>query len=59
MSPTDLEKLLKIFALIQQGLLAANQILANKASQGGMETKDIFARAEQHTDEALAIINTL
>lgn len=59
MSPADLEKLLKIFALIQQGLLAANQILANKASQGGMDTKAIFERAEQHTDDALSIINAL
>lgn len=59
MSPDELEKLLKILALIQQGLVAANQILANKASQGNMDTTAIFARAEQHNSDALDIINAL
>lgn len=59
MTADELEKLLKILALIQAGLAKANEILANKASQGGMDTKAIFDRASQHNSDALDIINAL
>lgn len=59
MTPEDLEKLLKLLVLIQQGLKAANEILVNKATQGGMSTQDILVRAEKHNEEALDIINAL
>lgn len=59
MNPADFEKLLKLLALIQQGLVAVNEILVNKASQGGMDEKALSDRAEEHTKEALDIINAL
>lgn len=59
MDANELEKLLKLLTLIQAGLAKANEILANKATQDGMTTEDIFKRAEQHNEEALNIINQL
>lgn len=59
MDANELEKLLKLLALIQAGIRAANEILVNKATQGGMTTEEIFARAEKHNDEALELINNL
>lgn len=59
MTPEELEKLLKLIALIQQGAKALTEVLANKATQGDMTTEEIFMRAEQHNEEALSIINDL
>lgn len=59
MTPDELDKLLKILALIQQGLAKANEILANKATQEGLTTDELFIRANKHNEEALVIINDL
>lgn len=59
MTPEDLEKLLKLIALINQGAKAITDILANRATQAGMSNKDLFIRAEKHNEEALDIITNL
>lgn len=59
MTNEELEKLLKLIALIQMGAKAVTEILANKATQGGMTTQDLFTRAEEHNNQALDIINNL
>lgn len=55
----DFERILKLLALVQQGTKAITEILANKSTQGGMIPSELFDRAEEHTKEALDIIDKL
>lgn len=59
MTPEDLEKLLKLIALINASAQEVTKLLANKATQGGLTTEQLFARAEEHNDAALEVIKNL
>ena len=59
MDATELERILKIIALVQQGILELSNFIQNKQSQGGKTTQEILAHAEQANKEAKDLINAL
>lgn len=59
MGESDLEKILKIIALLQQGIVEVANFIQNKQAQGGKTTNEIFAHAEKANAEAKNLIDSL
>lgn len=59
MTPEDLDKLLKLIALGQAAFAEAINLINNHFSQGGKTDSELLDRSQQHTQEALDIINKL
>lgn len=55
----DIERILKLTALIQAGIAELGNILANKRVQAGKTDQEIFDHAEQANAEARALIEKL
>lgn len=55
----DLEKILKIIALLQQGITELASFVQNKQEQGGKTTEEILEHAKTANDEAKKLIDSL
>lgn len=59
LSAEDLEKILKLTALIQAGIAELGNIVANKRAQSGKTDQEILDHAEQTNAEARKMIENL
>lgn len=59
MNPEETERILKIVALLQQGIVEVANFINNKHVQGTKTTQEILDHAEQSNKEAKALIDSL
>lgn len=55
----DIEKLIKLIALVQQGILEVNNMIANHKAQEGKTDIEISEHAEKANKEARELIDRL
>lgn len=59
LSAEDLARIIKLTALVQQGILELNNIIQNKHQQAGKTDEEILDHAEKANAEAKALIENL